>query len=125
MKKIKVRLEHVRQLTGREQLELAFMLGYLANRHSLEQPTRFIDVVNAQDFGNATRVNNYLQRLSTLDQIDRIKKVEKIIITTPPRRVAIAANGIKFKRFAAVRIAMSPVPPKPLWVAQTTAHSTG
>lgn len=76
MNKIKVRLEHVRQLTGREHLELAFMLGYLANRQSLGQPTRFIDIVNAQDFGTATRVNNYLQRLSALDFISFVKNTQ-------------------------------------------------
>ena len=39
-------------------------------------------------------------------------------------RVAICANGISSKRFAAVRIAMSPVPPWPLWQAVTLGSLT-
>ena len=50
-----------------------------------------------------------------------------VTVTTiaPPIRVAICANGINCIRFAAVRIATSPVPPCPLWQAFTIAVSIG
>jgi hypothetical protein len=38
----------------------------------------------------------------------------RVTVTAPPIRVEICANGISSMRFAAVRIATSPVPPWPL-----------
>ncbi|VOK42875.1 Uncharacterised protein [Streptococcus pneumoniae] len=45
-----------------------------------------------------------------------IRKIAVMIMTViaPPSRVATWANGIKFIRFAVLRMATSPVPPMPL-----------
>ena len=48
-----------------------------------------------------------------------------MIVIAPPIRVAICANGISCMRFAAVRIATSPVPPWPARQAMTIAVSIG
>src|SRR5260370_3741201 len=49
----------------------------------------------------------------------------RVTVIAPPIRVAIWANGISCIRFAAVRIATSPVPPWPEWQAFTIAVSIG
>ena len=63
MSKTHVALEVLRQTIGQDCLELAFVLGYVASRNHLGKPTRFIDLVYAETFGNGSKVSHNLQRL--------------------------------------------------------------
>ena len=51
--------------------------------------------------------------LSNYESIRKIAVIE-ITVMAPPKRVATCANGMRFMRFAVLRIATSPVPPMPL-----------
>lgn len=64
MCKTNVVLEVIRQTVGRDRLELGFLLGYLANRNHIGKPTRFVDLVYAEEFGNGSVVSQNLQTLS-------------------------------------------------------------
>src|SRR6266851_7961514 len=81
---------------------------------------------------NSARAARMPPRLPWLDKARLRRQVShfrvtrtRVTVIAPPIRVAIWAKGISCIRFAAVRIATSPVPPWPEWQAFTIAVSIG
>lgn len=94
-------IESIRTTIGINQLELAFILGFLSDRANMSLRTRFIDLINTQEFGDGPTINEKLSKLTHSNYLETQRSQDH-----PEMFIIVTSEGLAWLRLIEEKLLM-------------------